>query len=251
MIVNSYWKYFQDIRSFFSVLSKKTSVGSSSKPIRKKAVVIDSDDDDDVIKPTPEKNIKVVSKNSSKRKVQVISSDSEDEKPKKKSPLKNTKGNEPKLIPITVDEYFGDRIAKMSKVVTPPKEEPKEVVQKKSNKKKRKNPEIGIHVDKDFQKTLEELDDDDFMNSIDVLEKTFEEATQKIYKDKDDKNKKEGSSKENSPNKVNGKEIFTIKNASDKKESPEVSKTDKKRQRNDSEGNTSICLLVCFERYFC
>lgn len=104
-----FWLLFQDIRSFFTVFSKKPSTSSSNaNQLKKPSVLLDSDDDD-VIKGTPEKATKV---RNTKRKVKVLSSDSEDDgKSKKKSPLKKqkvtdnkrTNSKKPQLKPISID----------------------------------------------------------------------------------------------------------------------------------------------------
>lgn len=105
----------------------------------------------------------------------------------------------------------------------------------KRKKKKLKSPELGIHGDADFEKTLEELDDDDFVNNLDILDKTIEEARNTCENKNAEKNVKEGSSKENSPNKEKKypeKSKLTVKDST-----PEVSKTNRKRQRSDTEGS--------------
>lgn len=171
------------------------------------------------------------------------------------------------MVPINVDEYFGDKSVKMTWAKTPPKEEQiskvtKEISNKSKNiknpelgihgdkdfektlkeldtpskskkrKKKAKNPELKVHGDENFEKTLEELDDDYLINNLDILDKTIEEATHNVeVKGKADKNRgnKDGL-KENSPTKKGVNENQSIiKNA------PDVPKTEKKRQRNTSE----------------
>lgn len=233
-------------------MSKKTTNGSNSKCSRvsaKKPIVIIESDDEDVVEQTPERPI---AKQLGKRKIKVISSDSEDEKPKiKKSPAKKSKENEEKLIPISIDDYFGDKPIKMSNIPVQPEKKSDEIEMKvKSRKKKKsKNPELGVHGDsdfdktleildkdeskkskhkskhselgvhgdKDFEKTLEELDDDDLINNMDILDKTIEEATKKEIP------------KENLSNQSKKATI-------DSNSTPTINKNGKKRQRKDSEG---------------
>ncbi|CAH1183179.1 unnamed protein product [Phaedon cochleariae] len=174
----------KDIRSFFNIVSKKTGSGTTKpaettgKKPKPKKPLIDSDDEDIIIS-TPEKTPK-----SSKRKVHRISSDSEDEKKKKNTP-KKSKIKEEKLKPVNIDEIFGNKPIKQSKVEPLPIVEHKEETNKtrKGKKKKKGNPEIGIHGDNEFEQTLLELDDDFLEGNVDILDKTIEEALSKVEKE--------------------------------------------------------------------
>ncbi|KAH1024059.1 replication factor C subunit 1 [Dendroctonus ponderosae] len=183
----------KDIRSFFTVLSKKPSAASSSNTnqVKRPSVLLDSDDDD-VIKGTPEKAAKV---RKAKRKVKVLSSDSEDDgRSKKNASLKKQKVTDtkqenttkPQLKPISIDSL--NQPIKQTEVKCNLTEDieigkkPQHASQpKKEKRKKPKHVELGIHEDKDFEKTLEMLDEDAddtiLLDNLDLLDKTIEEAT--------------------------------------------------------------------------
>lgn len=165
-----------------------------------------------------------------------------------------------KLVPVSVDDYFGDKVIKMSNVTLAEQDSnidqnrPKtnrtrksknhelgvhgdvdfdktlvELDEGKSKKKNRKprNPELGVHGDPDFDKTLEELDDD-FISHLDVFDKTIEEAT---LKTEDNVKISKNLTQRNSPHQ---EKVETKKKLSDTKDTPELVK--QKRQRNDFRG---------------
>ncbi|KAJ8915620.1 hypothetical protein NQ315_003404 [Exocentrus adspersus] len=172
----------RDIRSFFNVVSKKPQQVNSKKV---KPVIVDSDDED-VIQSTPEQNL--AKKSVNKRKRIVVSSDSEDEskqKTKTTPPNKLKNNDTSQLKPVNIDDVFGNKPIKQSKVesvATPSTEtstlKPTEKKRKgRDGKKTRKpNTELGIHNDENFEKTLLDLDDDVLLENVDVLDKTIEEA---------------------------------------------------------------------------
>lgn len=125
-------------------------------------------DDEDVIPETPPQKERSVS--SKKRKVQVLSSDSEEEKDKKpKSNKQNKQHSSPKkkLKPLNnLEDAFGSAPVKQKKV---------DSVKPKSEKQETKT-ELGIHDDPAFEKTLLDLDDEIFEQNADLLDKTVEEA---------------------------------------------------------------------------
>lgn len=87
----------------------------------------------------------------------------------------------------------------------------------KSRKKKGNDPEKTVHNNEHFEKTLNELDDDDvFEKNIDMLDKTVTEALLHLEEEK----KESVSDTENKPE-----------------------KTVKKRSRNDSSSDS--CVLRC------
>ncbi|KAF7282331.1 hypothetical protein GWI33_002903 [Rhynchophorus ferrugineus] len=165
----------QDIRNMFARLSKKST---KCKTPKKDSTIIDSDDD--IVEKTP-KRTKNVSK---KHKTNVISSDSEEDSKKTPKKLKSSHST-PDLKPLNLDD-----LNKPVKQIKPSKTENKIDLQtpKKEKKKKEKNTELGIHKNKDFEKTLMELDDDSndtiLMDNIDLLDKTLEEALHNNSNDK-------------------------------------------------------------------
>lgn len=194
----------KDIRSFFQVVSKKPGDHSKFVEKPKRARKLIDSDDDDVVEVTPEKNSSKTL-HQTKRKVQVLSSDSEDEKSKKKktpekkkTPIKKQKQIEekPKLRPVNLDVL--NKPVKQSKVEYVPKPETskqdkdidKKAKKKDGNKSKnKKNTEVGIHDDANFEKTLEELDEDSddtiLLDNLDILDKTIEFASKSISEDSD------------------------------------------------------------------
>ncbi|KAG5878665.1 hypothetical protein JTB14_015598 [Gonioctena quinquepunctata] len=212
----------KDIRSFFPVASKKHSSGNhSSSNIQKKPKPLIDSDDEDIIESTPNKS-KPKKKEPSKRKVLVLSSDSEDEA--KKELQKKAKVKEDKLRPVNIDEVFSNKPIKQSKVEPVPKkgEQHSEKKSRDKKKKKKENPEIGVHDDDDFEKTLLELDDDLLLENVDFLDRTIDDAL----------NKEEKLKKSQKDDKLGiCEDISQIK---DKVEN----KPDKKRQRKHSEGST-------------
>lgn len=227
----------------------------------KKAVVLNDSDDDDVIKTTPERFKKKIKT----AKQIILSSDSEDDRaarhlgkrPKKLSP---TKAPKEKLNLTSVDAYFGNKPVQMSKVVTAPQKDdvPRDTKLKKkrtrnqesaihgdknfdktlknldnSKSKKIKNPEIGVHNDVDFDKTLQELDDDDLINNMDILDKTIDEASHQNVKDVQEFQQ---GSKEDSLNQWEIPDEGRIQYH----DKANMSKSSKKRQRNDSDGKQYI-----------
>ncbi|CAH0557263.1 unnamed protein product [Brassicogethes aeneus] len=145
----------RDIRSFFGATSKKTK--------GQKNIAIDSDEE--IINKTPKKT----SKN---KKANVINSDSEEDK----TPVK-IKKQSPNLKPINVSDVFKNSSIKQSKV--------KEKLSSKDSVKT----ELGVHKDEDFDKTLQELDDDILLDNVDVLDKTIDEIKSN-KKPKSEKRKK-------------------------------------------------------------
>lgn len=147
-----------------------------SKKSIDKSVVIDSDVD--IVEPTPEKNKKLVSK---KRKIQVLSSDSEDDTSKPQPTQEKSKNNISKLKPVdSLKSFFGDAPVKQTKVVPVSKPEkinpPKEKERKPKNKKQKVNTELGVHNDEAFEKTLLDLDEDILTENLDALDKSVNEA---------------------------------------------------------------------------
>lgn len=199
----------QDIRSFFTVLKKPSGSTSSITPAKKRSVPLDSSDED-FIADTPEEKRRKADKPQKKRKVFVISSDSEaesssthkehkndkkksaDEKGsneknknnKSKSNQKKRKGEEKteKLKPMSALEAFGNTPIKQTKVESSKKkDESKSVSPKKTPDKNSSIPDIGIYDDPDFEKTLIELDEEM------LLEKSVQEPpTKKPRKDEED-----------------------------------------------------------------
>ncbi|KAL3281593.1 hypothetical protein HHI36_004800 [Cryptolaemus montrouzieri] len=85
--------------------------------------------------------------------------------------------------PINIDNIFGKTV-KQSKFEVPSQSSQSFV--KKSEKKidprkKKEFTEIGIHRDKEFEKTLIDLDDELFLQNEDILDKTIESALSKGY----------------------------------------------------------------------
>ncbi|XP_066154359.1 replication factor C subunit 1 [Euwallacea fornicatus] len=171
----------KDIRSFFTVLSKKPgSILNNPKPKQ----LIDSDDED-IIESTPEKPQK---KTSLKRRVQVLNSDSEEERApstsstkKPKKTLKLQKDSKTKLKLINLESLQKPIEQSEVKYVAKTVEESKDnkAVKAKKKSKKGKQPEISVHDDKNFGKTLEDLDDSNdtiLLDNLDFLDKTIDEA---------------------------------------------------------------------------
>jgi replication factor C subunit 1 len=195
----------RDIRSFFTVLSKKPgreppkNVPPSSK--KKPKRLIDSDDED-VISSTPEQKKTKTKKPEKKQKIEVVSSDSESESPKKTTPKPET-SNTSNLKPVNVADIFKNTPIKQSKVKPKPvsevKVEEKGSKKTKSRKKKGNDPEKTVHNNEHFEKTLNELDDDDvFEKNIDMLDKTVTEALLHLEEEK----KESVSDTENKPEKT-------------------------------------------------
>lgn len=225
--------------------------------------MIDSDDDD-IVKSTPDRRVKTTKKTVlTKRKVKLISSDSEDEKITGKS-IKKSETKEHKMVPTTVDDYFRDEpvIVKwqcepsvadsnkeiktnftkasdhnefgthadndFGKTLQNLDKEPK----LKKIKHKSKKSELDVHGDKYFEQTLEELDDNDLINNLDILDKTIEEATQEL------------NAKEKNEEKLSNK----ISKEGSEKSQYECISVDlaimKKRQRNDSQSEGTYLLKL-------
>lgn len=164
-----FFLFLKDIRSFFTVISKKGSKDPPKpKQTTKKVAVIS--DDEDIIPETPPQNEKASSK---KRKIQVLSSDSEEEKEHKPRPRKEKKTNEtPKknLKPLNnLEAAFGNTPVKQKKI---------EVVKSK-NEEKKSETELGVHGDPAFDETLLDLDNELLEQNAEILDKTIEEALAK------------------------------------------------------------------------
>ncbi|EFA03814.1 replication factor C subunit 1 [Tribolium castaneum] len=172
----------KDIRSFFTVISKKSDANSpkaASPAVKKKPKRIIDSDDEDVISATPDKEQKKVEK-----KREVLSSDSDEDAKKKR------KTEEPKLKPVNVADVFKNSPIKQSKVEVPqtPEVKPTKAEEKKpKNRKKKHDAEKEIHNNSAFNKTLEDLDDDIFEQSIHLIE-SIEEAYQGDKEKKESKN---------------------------------------------------------------
>ncbi|XP_044268822.1 replication factor C subunit 1 [Tribolium madens] len=141
----------KDIRSFFTVIRKKSDANSpkvDSPAIKKKPQRIIESDDEDVVSATPETKQKKLPKRR-----EVLNSDSDEDA--KKAP-KKVKTEEPKLKPVNVAEVFKNVPIKQSKVDVP--------------KTPVKIDEKEIHKNSAFNKTLEDLDDDIFEQSIDLID---------------------------------------------------------------------------------
>lgn len=145
-------------------MSKKNSE-EQPKPKKHAKPVIQSDDEDVIPETPPQKEKPAPSK---KRKIQVLSSDSEEEKLHKPRSQKEKKINEaPKknLKPLNnLESAFGNAPVKQKKV---------EVV------KKKEKTELEVHDDPAFEKTLLDLDDELLEQNADALDKTIEEALAK------------------------------------------------------------------------
>ncbi|KAF2897615.1 hypothetical protein ILUMI_08559 [Ignelater luminosus] len=230
----------KDIRSYFTILSNKSQSKSSTPPStsKKRPKAIDSSDDD-VIPETP-KPAKKQEKPQKKRKVHVLSSDSESEKHSKpKRSGKNKKEDKGNLKPVNALEAFGKQPIKQSKVPEKPKtaEKPSSIDKKQEEKinriknKKGLNIEVGIHNDTNFEKTLLELDEDFLIENEDQLNQSINQAlnneldTVKVQENpKSDKASLKG--KEKSPKKTNSDE---------KREQKERSlKEEKQHKRNET-----------------
>ncbi|XP_060516743.1 replication factor C subunit 1 [Cylas formicarius] len=195
----------KDIRSFFTVLSHKPDNSTKLGPKRSQtSAIIDSDED--VVKTTPERHAS--KKRPTKRRPQVLSSDSDDEQVSKqkqtKSPSKKIKEakNKDLLKPVNIEDVFKNTPVKQAKVEhgsETPKSESTKKQKKLSAKKFKKDTELGIHNDKDFEQTLIELDGDDdvLLSNLDVLNKTIEEAEKsRINKESPRKRQRRNSSSE-------------------------------------------------------
>lgn len=118
----------------------------------------------------------------------VISSDSEDERDKRIKSPKKSKIQEEKLQPVNIDDVFGNKPIKQSKVDSITTNKQTEVKASSSDKKERKkskskrNPETEIHQDEDFEKTLLDVDDDLILKNVDFLDKTVDEERHKDKK---------------------------------------------------------------------
>ncbi|GJQ69768.1 Gnf1 [Trypoxylus dichotomus] len=148
----------KDIRSFFSVISKKPSQNTvvSSK---KRTITIDSSDDD-VIAVTPI---------AAKEKIKANKRSPKDEK-------------NVKLRKVDAADIFGSTPVKQTQV------EKKEVKPDNSSKTPGKSKtktkaktskletELGIHDDPEFEQSLLDLDNDMLLDNVNVLDKTIEEA---------------------------------------------------------------------------
>ncbi|XP_017775919.1 PREDICTED: replication factor C subunit 1 [Nicrophorus vespilloides] len=164
----------RNIKSYFNVVytkkgdKKPSPVKSSKSPANKKLQVISSDEE--IPKAQKKNEVKI-----KKKKTKVIESDSSDEEVKSMKKKAKVKTEE-KLIPVNVKKLFGGK-----------------VVQSEVKNKKKKQ-------DEDFEKTLQQLDDDfDIDESIldkSMNEAMFEESTPKKTLSKESKLKKEKSSKE-------------------------------------------------------
>lgn len=159
----------------------KKSKPNSAKVVEtaKKPVILDSDED--VIDPTPEKNKKQMAK---KRKIHVLSSDSEDESNKPKLLEGKGKNGTSNLKPVdSLKNVFGDAPVKQAKVVPMTKSQKNDTAtsagKPKNKKQKKVITELGVHDDEAFEKTLLDLDEDIFIENLDVLDKTIDEALAK------------------------------------------------------------------------
>ncbi|KAL1493979.1 hypothetical protein ABEB36_009657 [Hypothenemus hampei] len=194
----------KDIRSFFKVVPNK--VGPQQKAVSKKPTVLIDSDDDDVVKNTPDKPKKAPTQ--SKRRLHVLSSDSEDDSKKKpKSPAKKPKlslkklGEDKKhnLKPVDLNSLSIPIKQSEVKHVPKPKTEEKKTNEKpkaKSKNKKNTQSESKAHENKEFERTLKELDEDSgdtiLLDNMDILDKTLEDATQNVIEkqSKQDRNEK-------------------------------------------------------------
>nr|CAH7722829.1 unnamed protein product [Callosobruchus chinensis] len=246
----------RDIRSFFTPLKKSGENAASKQKTVKPTVVIDSDDDDVIIS-TPDTKVPKSKTGVLKRKLLVISSDSEEEVDKKRTEEKGNKKIKEQLKPVNIDDVFNDSPIKQSKIEHIPKtkieETPKKDVQKqKKRSKKTQKTELGIHDDTDFEKTLLDLDDDVLIENVDVLDKTIEEAMNESHTADTKKvvDSKQSTSKTKSPKeKKKNTEESIVKETVDLSESPEVEqssskedtphkKSEKKRNRESSKEPT-------------
>ncbi|XP_030754846.1 replication factor C subunit 1 [Sitophilus oryzae] len=176
----------QDIRTLFANLSKKSSKNASSKVDSRNSISFSNDDVDiSMVETTP---VKPQSKKTSriKHKAYVISSDSEDDIKSKSPEKKKAKSSHsPKLTPVNIEDVFNKPIKQTQPevIATEKKENVVKVTPKKptkTNKNTKKNTELGIHANKDFEKTLMELDEDSddtiLLDNMEMLDKTIEEA---------------------------------------------------------------------------
>lgn len=129
--------------------------------------MIQSDDEDVIPETPPQKEKNVPSK---KRKIQILSSDSEEEKDhKSKAHKQKKKDDSPKktLKPCNnLKDAFGSTPVKQKKIETK-----KPQVEEQARKS-----ELKVHDDPAFEKTLLDLDDDLLEQNADILDKTIEEA---------------------------------------------------------------------------
>lgn len=226
LIQGAYNLKFQDIRSYFTVVSKKSG-SNSVKPsaVKKSHRILDSDEED-VVVATPEQKkkkkrekrlkVEIISSDSEdepvpkkkrerRLKAEIISSDSEDESTKTKVPQK-VKNVEPKLKPVNVADIFKSSPIKQSKVEVLRTPEVKPV--EKKSKKKKQDAEKDVHKDSSFKQTLEDLDDEIFIQNMDILDKTLEEAMQ---------NEEKRENKSESNNQVNERKRSRNDSSSDSK----------------------------------
>ncbi|KAK9869471.1 hypothetical protein WA026_003226 [Henosepilachna vigintioctopunctata] len=147
-------------------------------------------DDSNVVCATPDTHVKA-----KKRKLQILSSDSEDDVSSAKckivqKDLKKKDVAHEKLKPVSIADIFGKEV-KQSKISTKNisqnlKVSEKVISTKKNRGIKKKTTELNVHEDKDFEQTLIDLDDDDdeiFLQNEEILDKTIENATQKNLTD--------------------------------------------------------------------
>lgn len=172
--------YLQDIRSFFSVISKKANQ-SGTVSTKKRAIVIDSSDDE-VIEASPVQAKKTIAINTKKRK--IIDSDSDGENKGGKvnaTSAKNEKNT--KMRKVNAADVFGSTPVKQAKVEKKEHSTSNDNIKKEShnkdkNKKKTEKleTELGIHDDPAFEQSLLDLDNDILLDNVNVLDKTIEEA---------------------------------------------------------------------------
>lgn len=146
--------FLQDIRSFFTVVSKK-NVEKKEIPSKKRTIATISDSDEDE---TPNTSNDTSKTKKRKTNVKAFLSDSEDESSKSKTPEKlkinNSKENKKNnLKPVKIEDVFGKSPVKQTKVPDKPKTKT----------------ELDFHEDDDFEKTLIELDEETLINNANVL----------------------------------------------------------------------------------
>ncbi|RZC31761.1 replication factor C subunit 1 [Asbolus verrucosus] len=220
----------RDIRSFFTVISKKSGPDSKKDvlpPTKKKPKRIVDSDDEDIVASTPEQSTQK-KKPQKRQKIETLSSDSEDEasKNKAKTPKKENKSL---LKPVNITDVFKNAPIKQAKVEVvekssqPTNDAEKETKKSKSKRKKNtKGTELGIHNDTAFEKTLLDLDDDDelFEQTLSMLDEAEKEVLSH-----DDK-------KENSTSEVKSPKMDSPEDS--KKENQSTNKGERKRSRSDS-----------------
>lgn len=177
-----------------------------------------------------------------KRKLQVLSSDSEDEgsskKQEKKKQQNDSKEVQKNLKPVSsLENAFGCGPVKQSKVEkVAPSEKKTEETQKpekrsKSKKQKTKNTELGIHKDEAFEKTLLDLDDDLILENLDALDRTIEEATKHDEEKKNKKQEEKMDMKHEEESKgANGQENNDLDKTIEISSTPKKDKTPRKRK---------------------